>query len=48
MGLTRKILFYAKLAERIDEIGNANVIIGGDWNLVMDFTLDYDNDLTII
>ena len=33
--------FYAELEERISEAGFENLIIGGDWNLVLDFTLDY-------
>ena len=36
--------FYAELEERISEVGFENLIIGGDWNLVLDFTLDYYND----
>ena len=35
--------FYAELEERISEVGFENLIIGGDWNLVLDFTLDYYN-----
>ena len=35
--------FYAELEERISEVGFENLIIGGDWNLVLDFPLDYYN-----
>ena len=35
--------FYAELEERINDVGFENVIIGGDWNLVLDYTLDYYN-----
>ena len=35
--------FYAELEEWISEVGFENLIIGGDWNLVLDFTLDYYN-----
>ena len=35
--------FYAELEERISEVRFENLIIGGDWNLVLDFTLDYYN-----
>ena len=35
--------FYAELEERINDIDFENVIIGGDWNLVLDYTLDYYN-----
>ena len=35
--------FFEVLEERINEIGCENVIIGGDWNLVLDFSLDYHN-----
>ena len=35
--------FYAELQERISEVGFENLIIGEDWNLVLDFTLDYYN-----
>ena len=35
--------FYAELEERISEVGFENLITGGDWNLVLDFTLDYYN-----
>ena len=43
-GPTRDNLeFYVELEERISEVGFENFIIGGDWNLVLDFTLDYYN-----
>ena len=32
--------FYAELEERVSEVGFENLIIGGDWNLVLNFTLD--------
>ena len=32
--------FYVELEERISEVGFENLIIGGDWNLVLAFTLD--------
>ena len=35
--------FYAELEERINDVGFENIIIGGDWNLVLDYTLDYYN-----
>ena len=35
--------FYVELEERISEVGFENLIIGGDWNLVLDFSLDYYN-----
>lgn len=36
-------VFYVELEKRIKEIGTENVVIGGDWNLVLDFDLDYHN-----
>ena len=36
--------FYVELEERISEVGFENFIIGGDWNLVLDFTLITIND----
>ena len=33
--------FYVELEERISEVGFENLIIGGDWSLVLDFTSDY-------
>ena len=36
-------MFYVELEERISEVGFENLIIGRDWNLVLDFTLDYYN-----
>ena len=35
--------FYVELEERISEVGFENLIIEGDWNLVLDFTLEYYN-----
>ena len=35
--------FYAELEERINDVGLENIIIGGGWNLVLDYTLDYYN-----
>ena len=35
--------FYVELEERISEVGFENLIAGRDWNLVLDFTLDYYN-----
>ena len=35
--------FYAELEERINDAGFENIITGGDWNLVLDYTLDYYN-----
>ena len=35
--------FYIELEERINDVGFENIIIGGDWNLVLDYTLDYYN-----
>ena len=35
--------FYAELEERINDVGLENIITGGDWNLVLDYTLDYYN-----
>ena len=35
--------FYVELEERISEVGFENLFIGGGWNLVLDFTLDYYN-----
>ena len=31
--------FYIELEERINETGSENIVIGGDWNLVLNFTL---------
>lgn len=35
--------FYVGLEERVNEVGFENVIMGGDWNLVLNFVLDYFN-----
>ena len=35
--------FYVELEERINEVDFENFIIEGDWNLVLDFTLDHYN-----
>lgn len=35
--------FYKELSELIKNNGNQNIIAVGDWNLVMDPNLDYDN-----
>ena len=35
--------FYVKLNEKIKQIVPDNIIMGGDWNLVLDFDLDYFN-----
>ena len=35
--------FYAEFEERINDVGFENNIIGSDWNLVLDYTLDYYN-----
>ena len=35
--------FYVELEERRNEVGFENIIIGGYWNLDLDFTLDYYN-----
>ena len=35
--------FYIELEEWINETGSENIVIGGDWNLVLDFTLDCCN-----
>ena len=35
--------FYVELEERINDVGFENIIIGADWNLVLDYTLDYYN-----
>ena len=44
MGLNRDDPeFYGTLEESINEMGHEHVIIGGDWNLVLDFSLDYHN-----
>ena len=36
-------MYGPNLEERIDEIAHAHGIIGGDWNLVLDFASDYHN-----
>jgi exonuclease III len=35
--------FYIKLKDKITEIGPDSLILGGDWNLVLNFELDYHN-----
>lgn len=35
--------FYLELEERVKEFKFDYLIMGGDWNLVMNFSLDYDN-----
>ena len=35
--------FYVELQQRITQSGMTDVIIAGDWNLVMNPALDYDN-----
>ena len=35
--------FYSKIQKQILEEGYSNIIWGGDWNLVLDPTKDYDN-----
>ena len=35
--------FYAEFEERINDVGFENNIIGSDWNLVLDYTLNYYN-----
>ena len=35
--------FYNNLKQKIDELGNDNVIICGDWNLVIDPNVDTEN-----
>jgi len=35
--------FHIELEERINDVGFENFIIGGDWNLVLDYTLDSYN-----
>ena len=35
--------FYIDLEERISKVDIESIVIGGDWNLVLDFTLDYYN-----
>lgn len=39
--------FYENLIQKISEFENENVIICGDWNLVLDIEKDYDNYLHI-
>ena len=36
-------LFYTQLTDKIKQYNNPNIIAVGDWNLVMDPALDYDN-----
>ena len=35
--------FYNNVKQKIDELGNDNVIICGDWNLVIDPNVDTEN-----
>ena len=35
--------FFTELFSKIDQIGNDSVILGGDWNLVIDPQQDYFN-----
>ena len=35
--------FYSTLQEKLEQIPNDGIIIGGDWNLVLNPTLDYHN-----
>ena len=35
--------FYISLKEKIQKLNNANIIFGGDWNLVLDPSIDYCN-----
>ena len=35
--------FYAELEEPINDVAFENIIVGGNWNLVFPYTLDYYN-----
>ena len=35
--------FYEELEEHIHEVGHTHLILAGDWNLVLDPNLDYQN-----
>jgi exonuclease III len=35
--------FYSTLQKKIEELGCSNIVIGGDWNLVLNPVLDYCN-----
>ena len=34
--------FFENLKNKIVALGNSSIIIGGDWNVVQDFSLDTD------
>ena len=33
--------FYDKMEDHVSEMGLSDIIMGGDWNLVLDPTMDY-------
>ena len=35
--------FYTKLEKQLKNLGSSNIVIAGDWNLVLNPTIDYDN-----
>ena len=39
--------FYAKISKDIEELSNENIIIGGDFNLVLDFESDTEGYVTL-